>query len=240
MLLTAAIMQPTYLPYLGYFELIAASELFVFLDDAQLEKQSWQTRNRIQSKQGISVLSLPLAPHGSFDPICQIELSSKTDWTTKHLGAIDNAYQKRPFFEEGRAFIAEVFEGRPTHLAEFTIDLTVAAATKMGLNCRYERTSGLAIDGKRSERLVNLCQHYQITDYLSPMGSRAYIEEEGVLSEAVKIHYRSHVPTPYKQQSGKGTGEFVPYMSFLDAVMNLGFAATGEMIRAGVALPDVP
>src|SRR5205085_517194 len=95
---TAAIMQPTYLPYLGYFHLIAASDVFVFLDDVQFARRSWQQRNRIWGAAGEVMLSVPVQKTDRDAPICEIEISEAEPWREKHLASVRHAYAKRPFF----------------------------------------------------------------------------------------------------------------------------------------------
>ena len=128
---TAAIMQPTYLPYLGYFQLMAASDVFVFLDDVQFARRSWQSRNRILTAQGELMLTVPVKKHDRDTPIHAIEIDDSQPWRDKHLAAIRHAYGKRPFFEEGWAFVSEqLAKERDGKLADLTCGMAQAAAAK--------------------------------------------------------------------------------------------------------------
>src|SRR5262249_32638677 len=133
LMVTAAIMQPTYLPYLGYFHLIAASDVFVFLDDVQFARRSWQQRNRIFGAAGEVMLSVPVQKTDRDAAISEIELSDAEPWREKHLGSVRHAYAKRPFFAEGMAFLEAEFARPATKLADLNCGLIEAAAARLGL-----------------------------------------------------------------------------------------------------------
>lgn len=220
---TAAIMQPTYLPYLGYFHLIAASDVFVFLDDVQFARRSWQQRNRIFGASGEVMLTVPVQRAEREAPISDIRLCD-SPWREKHLASIRHTYGKRPFFAEGMAFL-ETRLGAET-LADLNCGLIEAAARRMGLTTEFIRASTLGTDGHRSDHLLAICRAVGATDYLSPMGSHAYMEADGVFAaSAFSVRFQPFVAIPYPQ--GRA---FVPYMAFIDAVMNLGWEGTADLI----------
>jgi hypothetical protein len=224
---TAAIMQPTYLPYLGYFHLIAASDIFVFLDDVQFARRSWQQRNRIWGAAGEVMLSVPVAKTDRDAAICEIELSDAEPWRAKHLGSVRHTYAKRPFFAEGMAFLEAELAKPVTKLADLNCGLIEAAAGKLGLQREFVRASALGASGHRSDHLLALCRAVDATDYLSPMGSHDYMQEDGVFAAAgVPVRFQGFVEVPYDQ----GLAEFMPYMAFIDAVMNLGWSGARALI----------
>jgi hypothetical protein len=142
MTVTAAIMQPTYLPYLGYFQLMAASDVFVFLDDVQFARRSWQSRNRILTADGELMLTVPVKKHDRDTAISDIEIDDGQGWRDKHLAAMRHAYGKRPGFAEGFAFVSEQLAlHQGAKLADLTCGMAVAAAGRMGLSPRFERAS---------------------------------------------------------------------------------------------------
>ena len=234
---TAAIMQPTYLPYLGYFHLIAACDVFVFLDDVQFARRSWQQRNRILGAGGEVMLSVPVQKTDRDAAICEIEISEAEPWRDKHLASVRHAYARRPYFAEGMAFL-EAQLGAPTaKLADLNCNLIQAAAGQLGLQREFVRASALAAPGHRSDHLLALCQAVGASAYLSPQGSADYMVEDGVFQVAgFPVRYQGFVEVPYDQ----GRGEFTPYMAFVDAVMNLGWAGTRKLIDQMAASPSPP
>lgn len=226
---TAAIMQPTYLPYLGYFHLIAEADVFVFLDDVQFARRSWQQRNRILSSGGEVMLSVPVQKADREALISEIEVADGEPWREKHLASVRHAYARRPHVAEGMAFL-EAELGRPaTRLADLNCGLIEAAARRLGLKAEFVRASALGASEHRSEHLLAICQAVEATDYLSPMGSHDYMEEDGVFAAAgFPVRFQAFVEVPYPQ----GHEPFTPYMAFIDAVMNLGWTGTADLIAA--------
>ncbi|MDP3853589.1 WbqC family protein [Phenylobacterium sp.] len=223
----AAIMQPTYLPYLGYFHLIAASDVFVFLDDVQFARRSWQSRNRILGAGGEVMLTVPVQKHDRDTPICEIEISEAEPWRDKHLASIRHAYAKRPAFAEGMAFLEATLATRG-RLADLNRAIVEGAARKLGLTTEFVNAGDLACRGHRSDHLLAICQTVGATDYLSPMGSHDYMEDDGVFAAAdFPVAFQGFVEVPYPQ----GREPFTPYMAFVDALMNLGWSGLRGLIE---------
>ena len=224
-------MQPTYLPYLGYFVLMAAADQFYLLDDVQFARQSWQQRNRLLGPGGEQRLTIEVQKQPLTTPICDILLNDQKPWREKHLKAIETTYQNHPYFQEGFDFFKSHLSRPQTHLADLTCGLIIDGADRMGIKTPISRTHSLKTAHGRSDRLVSLCEHAKASDYLSPIGAKDYLEADGVLAQHVSIHFMHYQPAPYPQ--GR-EADFIPYLGFLDAVMSLGFAATGEMIKAAI------
>jgi hypothetical protein len=216
-----AIMQPTYLPYLGYFDLVNLSDTFVFLDDVQFERRSWQSRNRINPVGGVLMLTVPVKKHSQDTLIRDIEIADDQPWREKHLASIRHAYGGRPHFADGWAFIeGQLTAERGPLLADLTCGLTEAAVRKMGLDTRIVRSGTLGCEGRRSDRLLAICRALGATEYLSTIGSKDYIDQEQVFAQAgLPVRYKTFTPIPFPQ----GRPEFTPYMSFVDALMNVGW-----------------
>ena len=229
LLRAAAIMQPTYLPYLGYFQLMAASYVFVFLDDVQFARRSWQSRNRILTAQGELMLTVPVKKHDRDTPIAAIEIDDSQPWRDKHLAAIRHAYGKKRCFDEGWAFVSEqLAREKGGKLADLTCGVAQAAAEKLGIQTRFVRASDLNCDGARSEHLLNICRAVGADEYVSPMGSADYMEEDGVFQDAAfPARFQAFRLEEYPQ----GPGPFTPYMGFVDALMNVGWDGMKGLVR---------
>lgn len=230
LLRAAAIMQPTYLPYLGYFQLMAASYVFVFLDDVQFARRSWQSRNRILTAQGELMLTVPVKKHDRDTPIHLIEIDDSQPWRDKHLAAIRHAYGKRPFFEAGWAFLSQqLARERDGKLADLTCGMAQAAAQRLDIQPRFVRASTLDAGGARSEHLLNLCRAVEADEYVSPMGSADYMGEDGVFQEA---GFPARFQPFRLQEYSQGSQPFTPYMGFVDALMNVGWEGMKGLARA--------
>ncbi|WP_310541074.1 WbqC family protein [Phenylobacterium sp.] len=234
---TAAIMQPTYLPYLGYLHLIAAADVFVFLDDVQFARRSWQQRNRIWGAGGEVMLSVPVQKADRDTPIDQIEIADTEPWRERHLGSIRHTYAKRPFFADGMAFLDDHLRAPTRTLADLNIALIAAAARKLEMTPELVRASTLDAPGERSDHLLAICRAVGATDYLSPTGSQDYMADDGVFAAAgFPVRFQGFVEIAYPQ----GHGPFAPYMAFIDAVMNLGWTGTRDLIEAMRGESGVP
>lgn len=219
-------MQPTYLPYLGYFHLIAASDVFVFLDDVQFARRSWQSRNRIYGPSGEIMLTVPVRKHDRDTPIAAIEISEAEAWRDGHLASIRHAYARRPFLAETMAYVEDVLDVRGS-LARLNRAIIETAARHLGLKTEFVSASDLAQPGQRSDHLLAICRKVGATDYLSPVGSRDYMMEDGVFAAAgFPVAFQGFVEIEYPQ----GREPFAPYMAFIDAVMNLGWEGTRALL----------
>lgn len=219
---TVAIMQPTYLPYLGYLDLIQRADVFVLLDDCQFERKSWQQRNRILGIGGGEVMLTIIVKRQPVETdIRDIEINDDLPWRKDHLREVKKAYARAPFFDEAFGWFEAHLEPKPNAmLADLTCAMIEDAAKRLGFGAELVRASALGCSGKRSHHSVEILTKLGAKLYLSPLGSRGYIEEDGVLAEAgIPVCYRSYQPIPYAQLRP----DFTPYMGFLDALMNLGW-----------------
>lgn len=223
---TAAIMQPTYLPYLGYFHLIAASDVFVFLDDVQFARRSWQSRNRILGPGGEVMLTVPVKKHERDTLISAIEISEGEPWREKHLKAFSHTYARRPAFAEGYAFLEETLATGGL-LADLNRTIIEGASRRLGLTTEFVNARDLACPGHRSDHLLAICRAVGASDYLSPMGSQDYMVDDGVFAAAgFPVKFHGFVEIPYLQ----GQEPFTPYMAFVDALVNLGWDGLADLI----------
>lgn len=229
-----AIMQPTYLPWIGYFALMDMADVFVFLDDVQLSKQSWQTRNRIKGEGGKELMLTVPIRHAGEQAIKDVEIDG-SHWTAKHLKSFQQNYRKAPHFAEALAIYEPVLQGGSTRLCDLNVALISAIADRLGITGQRLRSSAIA--GKsadRRDRLVDICREVGADTYLSPAGAAGYLSEaDGEAQFAahgmILLYQRYEHPT-YPQINGA----FLPYMCVLDLIANVGVAAAGTVIRSGI------
>lgn len=226
-----AINQPTYLPWLGYFDLIDQVDLFVILDNVQFEKQSWQQRNRIKTASGLQWLTVPVKFRGRFGQlISDVEIRDQEFWRN-HLRAIELAYRRSAYFEKYFPSLKTLLEELSARsLLELNLGLL-----RWLLNCLDIRTplvsaSSLGQNGRRTELLANICKAVGATEYISPIGSAAYLlSEQSILTElGIEIQFQNYEHPIYKQLFPP----FQPYASVVDLLFNEGEEAL-QVIRSG-------
>ena len=225
---TAVIAQPTYLPWLGYFELIATADVVVFLDTVQFEKQSWQCRNRLKGSNGQPFwLSVPLMEHALATSLREIRISPKQGtWRKKHLRSIEIQLGAGPYFRELFPRVQTWLNTEYEYLADLNIDGIKMFSEMLALSPRFVRASELNPKGHKTELVVDLCRQVGADRYYSSAGSKEYLEERLFTETGVELTYQAWEHPTYRQ---RGDG-FVSHLSALDALMNIGPQATHALI----------
>lgn len=232
----SAIMQPTFLPWIGYFDLIDQVEIFVFYDDVQLSKRSWQVRNRIKSANGELYLTVPIEKSKQRDEllICEAQISYDENWQYKHLKSLEYCYKKAKHFETVYKFMEDHYSKKDEWLSLFNQEFIVAVSERIGISTTFITSSSLTnIEGSKDVRLASICEKLSSSEYLSPQGSAHYIESESpggwLTKKGISLYYHFYQHPVYSQRYG----EFQPYMSIVDLLFNEGFDNTLEIIRQG-------
>ena len=224
-----AVMQPTYFPWAGYFNLIKAADIFVFLDDAQFERGSWQNRNRVLLKGEPHWLTVPVIREHLGDAINQVRTDDKLSWRRKHLTLLRQVYGGHPFGADIMSLSERlVADETITHLAALNMRIVSDICKGFGLNTRLLRSSELGIQGSRSERLVRMCEHLNCDEYLSPPGALQYLTEDRFCdTTTVRLLINEYLPEAYVQ---RGSAQFVSHLSIIDVVANLGWNEAAEYV----------
>lgn len=219
-------MQPTYLPWLGFFKMMNRVDKFVFLDDVQFAKRSWQQRNKISLSNQEKMLTIPCITKGlRHQRINEVHIDLSTNWKLQHKKTIEQAYPNYPYFSELQS-ILEIYNEPTNKLSEFTIALIKEIAKKANITPKFFLSSELKATGSKSEYLINICNELGATEYVSAVGSKKYIEEEGLFAQSdIFVTYEQSEPFIYKQYNGKPT---IPYLSSIDYIANHGFSKMKE------------
>jgi hypothetical protein len=222
-------MQPTYLPWAGYFNLIQQAEVFVFLDDVQFSAQSWQQRNRVVVGGQPHYLTVPVLTKGRAEQeIREVQTDERQNWRKKHLSTLQQAYARHPHGKETVTLVAEVLSSGSTSLAQLNMDLVLAFCGVLKLAPRMAKSSELPVAGRRSAHVLDICRHFAADTFLSAAGSRDYIEEEGILAAGgVTVLYQNFDARPYPQPKVQ---EFISHMSVVDLLANVGFDGGREYV----------
>lgn len=232
----AAIMQPTYLPWIGYFALMESVDHFVLLDTVAFDKRSWQQRNRIKTADGAAWLTLPVRSKGkSGQLISDVVIEEPDRALARHRASIEHAYAKAPHFGDCAPALFEAFAAPPMQLCELTIRLIALLRGMLDIETPLCRASALEVDGDRAGRLAGLCAALDADEYVSPPAAAAYLEKErAAFDEArISISYFDYPHPVYPQLHG----EFLSHMSAIDLLFNAGPEA-GRIMRRALAGPE--
>jgi hypothetical protein len=231
-----AIAQPTYLPWLGYFDLIDQVDVFVLLDSVQFEKQSWQQRNRVKTPAGLQWLTVPVRIKGrSAQLIKDVEIA-EPDFYIKHLNLVREHYRTAVHFENILAPLSVILKelAQNGNLAAMNIRLIEWFATMLRIRTPLVRSSTLGVQGKRSWLNLAICEALGATEYYSAIGSADYLLQEiGIFRDrGVEVHFHNFQHPEYKQLFPP----FCSHASVLDLLLNEG-PRSGDVIRQGRATP---
>jgi hypothetical protein len=200
---TAVILQPSYVPWRGYFDLARRADVFVFYDDVQYDKHGWRNRNRIKTAQGTQWLTIPVRAKGNVDEgllVKDIETAAAPDWAKKHALSLRQSYGKAPCFGEVWPTIDRFWATRTDKLCDLTIPSTIALARLLGLaHTRFVRSSELGIEGGKTDRLVSIVEHVGADHYLSGPSARDYLDEAAFAARGISLEYATYEYPPYEQ-----------------------------------------
>ena len=227
-----AIMQPTFLPWIGYFSLIDCVDEFVFFDHVQFEKRSWQQRNKIRTPNQEMWLSVPISSKGKQSQAikdAEILYDGKKSPFKKIMGSIEANYKKAPYYKDYGEELNVFFQGQPKFISDLNQDVIRWMCGKLAVATPIVRSSDLDVIGTKADLLVDVCQARKAMRYVSTPGSKVYLDESDAFElSGISLSYHEYVHPSYSQIHG----EFVPFMSVLDLLFNEG-PASGEIMRSG-------
>ncbi len=209
--------QPAYLPWLGYFDKIKRSDVFIFLDTVQYEKNSFTNRNKIKTANGPVWLSVPVIKVDHFDKIMsEMPIDNKSHWQRKHLNAIQMSYSKAPHFKELFPKLQELYSAEYDNIVDVTYAHLMFWLDLLGIDTRIVRSSSLDISSKKSDLVFDLCKAVDADYYISGALGRDYLEVDKFSAAGIKVEFQDYVHPVYEQLYG----EFIPNMGIVDFAMN--------------------
>jgi len=216
---TVAVLQPGYLPWLGFFDQILRSDVFVFYDDVQFDKHGWRNRNRIKSRNGPLWLTVPVRSGGrGGQSILEVEIDNRMPWARKHLTAIAQNYARAPhlaeYFPQLEALLAQDWR----RLVDVDIAVVALVCEWLGVTRTIARSSEIRIDGDKSTRLLNICRHFGADTYLSGDSAMSYLDIDLFADNSVRVEWQRYRHPVYRQLHG----EFLSHLSVLDLIFNTG------------------
>lgn len=226
-----AIMQPTFLPWCGYMALMDRVDEFVLLDSVQFERRSWQQRNRIKGPNGVLWLTVPVISRGLREQrIDEVRTDRSRDFDRSAMRTLDSCYQRAPHYAAVRDRLVTPIGELPERLVDLTIPLLLALRDLLGIATPWVRSSSLSASGRKADLLVAICRERGADVYLSPPGSRGYLDGTDAFARAgIEVRYHEYDHPAYPQL----WGAFVPYLSVVDMLANVGPRAL-DLIRSGV------
>jgi len=212
-----SIRQPGYLAYTGFFKRIESCDVFVYLDDVLYERGRWDNRNFIKSSKGTVLLTIP-AYNKSGQNFSEVKIVNSENWSKKHRTSIKLNYQKAPYFEKYWPHIEAILSEKWEKLIDLNIALIDFFNLELGLKTKTIKSSDLKMNSSGSEKLLEICKHFDAKTYLSGASGHNYLDEKIFQDEGIEVIYENFISEKYNQIHGK----FIPNLAFIDLLFNEG------------------
>ena len=214
-----AILQPSYLPWLGYFEQMDHVDRFVFLDDVQYTRSDWRNRNRVKTPRGPCWLTVPVRRLGLRQRICDAQIDYNAPWPEHHLNVLRENYRKARYFGEVIDLIAPRLLVRPPLLRDLNEGLVLELASYIGIKTETMRSSDLnVVDDDPNRRLVRICQLLGATEMYEGAAGVDYMDVGMFEAAGVRIVFQHYQHPTYEQFFGP----FVSHLSIVDLLFHHG------------------
>jgi hypothetical protein len=216
----AAILQSCYIPWKGYFDIIAMVDVFVVYDDVKYSKNHWHNRNLIKTQHGLKWLTVPVSRgHDRIDSIDNMRIARP--FAHKHWRSIAQSYARAPFFKKYSELLERCFKiaGNLENLSAVNVLFLKTLCEELGIRTEIVSSRDLEARGTPTERLVNICREIGANIYLSGPSAKAYIEQEEFAKSAIGLEWMDYSRYPRYSQLH---GPFAHGVSILDLILNEG------------------
>ncbi len=215
-----AIHQPEYLGYMGFYNKMLNSDVWIHLDNVQLAKRDFMRRNRIRGQHGELMLSVPIITKGRYyQLIHDVEIDNSQDWRASHWKSIQQSYARTPYFKTYAPDLEAIYQREWRKLADLNITLIETMARLLGIERPTHRASTLGVIGASSQLLADLTLAVGGDIYLSGAMGRDYLEMSFFEPRGMTVEFNDFTHPTYPQ---KGQEAFLPYMATIDLLFNCG------------------
>ena len=215
-----AILQSNYIPWKGYFDLIASVDEFIIYDEMQYTKNDWRNRNKIITQNGVEWLTIPVRIESLHQKINETVISDK-NWTKKHLATLQTNYGKSKCFKEMKDFIFSLYQeaGKTNNLSEINVKFIKSICIYLGIDTKISRSTDYDLVKGKTERLVDLCRQAKATNYISGPSAKEYIDKKLFDDKNITLEWMDY--SDYKEYKQLKT-PFVHRVTILDLIFNEG------------------
>jgi|LakMenE18May11ns_1017448.scaffolds.fasta_scaffold9871135_3 hypothetical protein len=225
-----SIMQPTYLPWSGYFNLIYTTDIFIFLDDAQYSKGSWHNRNLIINNSKRTWITIPVKKHNLKTNLNKIYLYDLEKSKKEHINLLKQSYYRHPFYDSVEEIFNFFLTVKTNILSELNIILIKFICEKLFIKNKFIQSSDLEVKTqKRTDKLIGILKNFNVTEYLSPQGSMAYLLDDNFYNKTeINLKFSNFKTREYPQHYNKNS--YFDKLSVIDVIANLGWSGAKDYI----------
>jgi hypothetical protein len=222
----AVILQPMYLPWIGYFGMMDTADVFVFYDDVQFVRRSWQRRNKIKIPDG-DFTWLTVSVHKDFgQEIREVELCDD-GWRAEHWQALLHSYSNAPYFEHYRDELEGILKMEWEYLVDVNMELIRFLYRVFDLSeTKFHYSSAIDVEGTKTNRLIEILLTIEADEYVTGPAAQDYLEKAQFEAAGIELFWHEFEHPEYEQIHG----EFVSHLSAIDLLFHQGSSA-GETIK---------
>jgi len=226
----AMLIQPFYFPWIGLFDMMDQSELFIFYDDAQYSRGGWQSRNRIKSANGVIWLSVGIdRSYKLGEKINAIKVNHASGWVEKNLNQLYDSYHQAPHFEEYFPIVSKFLNSKFDRLLDYSVGSIELVRKILGIDKKIIFASQLGITGSRGrQKVVDICLKAGANEYLDGATGKELYDPDFFSKQGIGINFHEYNHPVY----GQLYGDFVSHLSVLDLLFNEGDKSL-SIIRSG-------
>ena len=210
--------QPEHLPWLGFWDKVRQVDEVVLLDNVQFEKNYFQNRNKIKSRNGFLWITVPVLMNRSSQKINEIKIDNSKNWRRKCWGSIMQCYMKSKYWDDYSLFFNELYQTEWTSLIDLNLHIIRFLADEFGINKKFYLASDLKPEGASTELLLDICEKVGADCYLSGASGKNYLNEDLFKSNNIEVEYQNFNHPVYPQLYG----DFVDGLSSIDLLFNCG------------------
>jgi hypothetical protein len=215
-----AILQSNYIPWKGYFDMIAAVDEFILYDDMQYTRRDWRNRNQIKTPQGVQWITVPVLVKGKYDQKIKDTQIEGSNWASTHWKALAMNYSRAQHFDEIAVWLKPLYLAETyTHLSLLNRHFIEAVCNYLGIKTVISNSSVYPLLDGRTERLANLCRNAGGTEYISGPSAKDYVDEKIFTDMGIKLTWFDYAGYPEYPQLW---GEFTHGVTVLDLLFNCG------------------
>jgi WbqC-like protein family len=230
------ISQPRFFPGLHYLHRMLVADVFVIFDTVQFNPRHEENRARLLTPRGPDWLTIPMRKTHREQLIRETPVDNSQAWPGRALKTIQHLYGKAPHYRTHAPAIQSILETPYENLTELDRASWEPALRLLGITCRFVCASELPVAGKGPRLLLDICKHLGADTYLSGMHGREYLDTAEFAREGVSVLFHEYQYPSYPQHGGGP--QFVPFLSYLDTLFNMGLER--DLVMAGGATMVAP
>ncbi|QDK79616.1 WbqC family protein [Spirosoma sp. KCTC 42546] len=233
--MTLAIMQPYFLPYIGYMQLMNAVDTFVLYDDVAFINRGWVNRNRLLINGQEHLFTVPLKDASQNKRINEVHLADDPKWRSKLLKTIEQGYRKAPCYQTVMPITEKIINFTTDSIADLIYFSLVELSQYMGITTRLVQSSTIYANGelKAQERILDICRQENAQRYINPIGGIELYDKPTFAQAGIELNFIKSTKVDYTQfNRGDGRNEFVPWLSIIDILMFNDIATVRTMLDA--------